>query len=206
MAKNSPQALQAVQLQVMANSFAARQFQPIRQSSKFAPNGNHKENQTHVGRTIQRLIDVRLETDDDDKKSLEAVGSVKEFKNGTTAGKNGWLGVSKYRAYYQIDSAAGGYPADDVGPLKNDFTTPEAGHVLGQQNGGNGGDPENIFAQDGGSNNSTYKKFENKMRSDLNKCNNNDQVVFKAYLAGDDIERGAIADAALSEASDIESD
>jgi hypothetical protein len=154
---------------------------------------------------IQRMVQVSLQINDKDKKAITASGKVKDFKKGSSAGKKGWIGVTKYRSRYSISDAK--YEnTGNVGPLNNDFTNPEAGHVLALQNGGNGKDPENIFAQDGGTNNSTYKIFENKMRADLNLYNNDDDVVFVSYLAGDKIKRGTIADQGLDSASDISSE
>ncbi|OFZ12517.1 MAG: hypothetical protein A3D92_16165 [Bacteroidetes bacterium RIFCSPHIGHO2_02_FULL_44_7] len=157
--------------------------------------------------TIQRLKNVYLETNDDDRKSLVAEGKVKDFQDGTKADDEGWLGVTKYRSWYTIDSKDGKYHDEGaVGPLQNYFTNPEAGHVLGKQNGGNGGDPENVFAQDGGTNNGKYKSFEIGMRNTLNLYKPKDKVKFKSYLEGDDIKIGTISDDAMSEASDIDSD
>jgi hypothetical protein len=180
MADNSPQALQLQRVQDMAH-----ERHPI----------------------LQRHKNVYLNTDTDTKKSLEAEGTVEDFQNGTSAGTQGWVGVTKYRARYTIDSEDGEYhDVGSVGPLQNTFTNPEAGHVLGRQNGGNGGDPENIFAQDGGTNNGTYKAFEIDMRSTMNKYEDDDAVFFKAYLEGNDIQEGTIADEGLSDASSISSD
>jgi hypothetical protein len=160
-----------------------------------------------TGHIIQREVDVNLDVDEDQKKKLVANGTVDKFKNGSKAGKNGWIGVQKYRARYKITSKDGEFEnSDDVGPLKNSFTNPEAGHVLGRQNGGNGKDTENIFAQDGGTNNGKYKVFENKMRTDLKLYKAEDKVEFICYLVGNTIVKGTIADAGLSSASDISSD
>jgi hypothetical protein len=184
MANNSPQAMQSTQMQTVADIHTAH---------------------NPAASTIQRLKNVTLKTDDDDKKLLVAKGTVKDFKEGTGPGTKGWVGVEKYRAYYEIEDAKN-LNKGDVGPLKNTFTNPEAGHVLAKQNGGNGGDPENIFAQDGGTNNGIYKSFEIKMRGDLNKYKDDADVLFEAYLVGTNIKKGVITDAGLSEASEISSD
>lgn len=160
-----------------------------------------------TGSTIQLIANVFLETDENDKKSLLATGTVKDFKGGSSAGTKGWVNVTKYRSWYTIDSKDGAFQdKGNVGPFQNDYTNPEAGHILAKQNGGNGGDPDNIFAQDGGTNNGKYKSFEIDMRKALNLYDNKDTVKFKSYLSGDDIKEGTIADAGLSEASSIESD
>lgn len=156
---------------------------------------------------IQRLINVTLEVDKKKKKALRAKGELKYFKNGTKAGTTGWIGVEKYRSWYKVEN-------DDYinegssDTLQNAFTNPEAGHALAQQNGGNGSDPENIFAQCGGTNNGKYKAFENTMRSALDEdvFDDDDEVIFVTYLAGDDIKEGKIADHGLPEASDISSE
>lgn len=155
--------------------------------------------------TLQRQALVYLYTDATDRKTVVATGEVSEFANGTAAGSRGWVGVNKYRARYKIEDDT--YKNEDrTGPLQNAFTTPEAGHVLASRNGGDGSDPENIFAQCGGTNNSTYKAFEGRMRRDLNLYDDDASVTFVCYLEGEDIQEGVIADDAMSEASDIESD
>jgi Domain of unknown function (DUF4157) len=156
---------------------------------------------------IQCMMNVTLETNNTDKKSLSAKGKVEDFDSGTSPGKKGWVGVNKYRASYKITSKDGKFEDEGtVGALKNSFTNPEAGHVLAKQNGGDGTDENNIFAQDGGTNNSIYKRFENEMRTKMNRYDATDEVNFKCYLAGNNITQGAIADEGLSDASSISSD
>lgn len=155
---------------------------------------------------IQRLVKVNLHTDEDTKKAITASGKVKDFKGGTSAGNYGWLGVTKYRSAFSVSDDKH-ENTGNVGPLQNDYTNPEAGHVLGKQNGGDGTDAWNVFAQDGGTNNSTYKIFENNMRGALNIYNDNDNVKFVSYLVGDEIEEGGnIAEAGLDDASSISSE
>ncbi|NID14707.1 DUF4157 domain-containing protein [Luteibacter yeojuensis] len=155
---------------------------------------------------VQRFINVTMGTNTTKKKSIVATGKVKKFKGGTTAGTRGWINVRKYRAWYSIEDDDDHENTGSVGPLQNAFTNPEAGHVLAKQNGGNGGDPENVFAQCGGTNNSLYKTFENGMRADLDKYDDDDTVTFKAYLVGTNMKEGVIADSGLSSASEISSD
>ncbi len=156
---------------------------------------------------IQRIKKVSLVTNKKTKKSIWAKGQVKDFKGGTSAGNNGWVGVETYRARYQVESKDGQFSdSGAIDPLYNDFTNPEAGHVLAKQNGGNGMDPKNVFAQDGGTNNSKYKAFENRMRNALDLYDAKDKVTFVCYLAGTDIKQGVIADAGMDTASDISSD
>ena len=156
--------------------------------------------------TIQRQVQVDLTIDRPDLKKISAQGTVEEFSGGTSAGKYGWVGVTKYRSHYSISDDDNHEDTGEVGPLKNEFTNAEAGHVLANQNGGDGTDAENVFAQDGGTNNSVYKVFENKMRKDLNKYEDDDQVEFIGYLGGTDIEEGLITDEGLSDASSIMSE
>lgn len=154
---------------------------------------------------IQRMVQVDVVFDQPTKKKIRAKGQVKDFKDGTQAGNEGWIGVKSYRSSYKISDET--YKnKGSVGPLQNDFTTPEAGHILARQNGGNGADSDNIFSQDGGTNNGTYKKFENNMRRDLDLYDDADDVVFTSYLAGNNITKGDIAEAALSDASSISSE
>lgn len=190
---------QAAQLQEIADRYTLGQRKPNGQSAS----SNMSETTDGV---VQRAINVKLSSSSsDDKKVIYAKGQVDEFSNGSTAGTKGWLGVESYRAQFTVEDEETEIK-DSVGPLKNDFTNPEAGHVLGQQNGGNGKDPENIFAQDGGTNNGIYKAFEGRMRKALNQYEDEDDVTFIAYLAGDDISSGKIADAGKGPGMDISSE
>jgi len=190
MANNSPQAKQVAQLQLMANKRS--QALTIQHDTTMS--------------TIQRMVSVDLLTDNDDKKKIRAKGNVEDFQGGTSAGTHGWVGVTSYRSRYEITDGTH-EDTGSVGPLKNDFTNPEAGHVLAKQNGGDGADTWNIFAQDGGTNNGKYKSFEISMRNDLNKYDDDDEVTFTSYLAGVDIEEGGnIADEGLSDAMSISSE
>jgi hypothetical protein len=160
-----------------------------------------------TGNAIQRLIDVKLKVDEPDKKALRAKGKLKYFKEGTKAGKRGWINVDKYRSWYKVENDD--YENENQSEtLQNEFTNPEAGHALAQQNGGNGSDPENIFAQCGGTNNGKYKTFENTMRDALDEdvFGKDDEVTFVTYLVGKDIKEGKISDHGLPEASDISSE
>lgn len=158
-----------------------------------------------VATPAAQLATVILQTDTSTKKKIRAEGTVDEFKNGSSPGKKGWLGVESYRSYYSITDGTH-ENTGSVGPFANDFTNPEAGHVLAQQNGGNGKDPENIFAQDGGTNNGKYKAFEIKMRKDLDLYEDDDTVKFTSYLKGGNITAGKIADAGGAAGMDISSD
>lgn len=156
--------------------------------------------------TIQRMVAVDLLVDDSNKKKIRARGKVEDFQGGTSAGEYGWVGVTSYRSDYKVSD--GKYEnSGNVGPLKNKFTNPEAGHVLAKQNGGDGTDTWNVFAQDGGTNNGDYKSFEIAMRKDLNLYKGSDDVEFTSYLAGKDIEdSGKISDAGESDADSISSE
>ena len=190
MANNSPQAKQVAQLQLMANKRS--QVLTIQHDTTTS--------------TIQRMVSVDLLTDEAHKIKIRAKGNVKDFQGGTSAGTHGWVGVRSYKSRYEITD--GTYEdTGSVGPLKNDFTNPEAGHVLAKQNGGDGADTWNIFAQDGGTNNGKYKSFEISMRNDLNKYDDDDKVTFTSYLAGVNIKEGEnIADEGLSDAMSISSE
>lgn len=189
---------QAAQLQEIADRYTLGQ----RNENGVSASCNSSESTDGV---VQRMANVKLTFNTAAKKKLVATGKVKDFAHGTTAGKTGWLGVTSYRARYKIEDKKN-LDKDSVGPLQNVFTNPEAGHVLGQQNGGNGKDPENIFAQDGGTNNGKYKAFEGRMRKALNLYAANDPVEFVAYLTGTNITSGKIADAGKGPAMDISSE
>ncbi|SEK31163.1 hypothetical protein SAMN05216359_101383 [Roseateles sp. YR242] len=44
-----------------------------------------------------------------------------------------------------------------------------------------------MFAQDGGTNNSHYKPFEEEMKREIDDANSQDEITFVAYLVGDGI-------------------
>ena len=160
---------------------------------------------TAAHRPIQRAINVVLTTNQPNRKTLRAEGTVGEFAGGSSAGDRGWVNVDKYRGSYVVTT--GKYIYSHSSPnMPNVFATPERGHALAKQNGGNGADPENVFAQDGGSNNGPYKSFENTMRRRLDRSLDHRKVVFSCYLEGTNIVEGDIADAAMDEASEIDSD
>jgi hypothetical protein len=193
LAYSSHQVAQPPQAPAAANSYAKGLIPSLQQATATYP--------------IQRMKKVSLITNKKTKKSIWDKGQVKDFKGGTSAGNNGWVGVEKYRARYEVESKDGKFSnSGAIEPLYNNFTNPEAGHALGKQNGGNGMDPKNVFAQDGGTNNSKYKAFENRMRNALNLYDAKDKVTFVCYLAGANIKQGVIADAGMDTASDISSD
>jgi hypothetical protein len=159
---------------------------------------------------IQRLVDVSLSAWDDTTRVITASGEVSEFQDGTTASQtdSGWIGVDKYQSNFKIVHTSENYKHytlydEESSIFKNRFTTPERGHVLGQQNGGDGSDTTNVFAQDGGTNNGAYKSFENKMRKALDQSGDKDIVTFKAILKGDNIDFGQIDDEAESSEDDL---
>jgi len=119
---------------------------------------------------------------------IKAEGKAKEFKDGDKAGDYGWNRVEKYFARYKVNDEQ-----KKIGPLNNKYLRAEAGHVLAQQNGGLGSQPDNVFAQDGGVNNSTYRKdFENPMNTAIKKAKPDDPVSFRAVLYGDNITKGKL--------------
>lgn len=197
MANNRSQAKQVTQLQDKEHIIQKKENNPAKVQLTM-PNKKSTD-------SIQRRAVVNVVSDNPDKKKIRAEGKVKDFKGGTKAGKDGWIGVTAYRSYYEISNKK--YRnTGEVGPFENGFTNPEAGHVLGAQNGGDGGDSENVFAQDGGTNNGKYKQFENEMRRTLDLYSKNADVKFTSYIAGVDIEIGTIADEGLSDAMSISSE
>ena len=189
---NRSENISQLKLQEMTHRHSVQPRQPIQKKQ--------------IDCTIQRQVDVLMGTNTAKKKQVYARGDVEGFQGGTAAGKTGWVGVTKYRARYTISDDDNHEDKGESGTLDNDFTNPEAGHILANQNGGDGGDPENVFAQDGGTNNGVYKSFENDMRKDLNKYEDDDDVEFVCYLSGEAITQGTIKDEGLDYASDISSD
>lgn len=122
---------------------------------------------------------------------ITAEGEASDFQGGDEAKNKGWNGVAKYKADAWIKKR---YVATTGGNLTNDYKVAQAGHILAQQNGGLGSNPDNVFAQDGGMNNSTYrKKFENPMREALGNSEDTDKVYFRAVLYGEDITQGTLS-------------
>ena len=152
---------------------------------------------------LQRQAMVTIEDMSATKVVIAAQGKAKSFKGGKTAKDNGWNGVNKYKADAKV-----GKTDINIGMINNKFIVGQAGHVLAQQNGGDGGDPDNVFAQDGGVNNGPYRsKFENPMKKALGEADDNDGVNFRAVLYGDDIKQGPLIKASDKlEGSDEESD
>jgi len=156
---------------------------------------------------VQRSVNVypkeRKEGDEITSVVIKADGKVSKFEDGNAAKNKGWNGVEKYKARFYINDKG-----LKIGPLNNDYLVAQAGHVLAQQNGGLGSDEDNVFAQDGGINNSTYRThFENPMRKALNEANDNDKVSFRAVLYGRDITQGDLSkDSDMIIASSEESD
>lgn len=138
---------------------------------------------------LQRQALVIVEDQDDTKVVISASGEAQDFSGGAKAANKGWNGVKKYKADAKV-----GDTKISSGMINNKFIVGQAGHILAQQNGGDGGDPENVFAQDGGVNNGPYRSnFENPMRSALDEADDDDQVHFRAVLYGDKIRQGPLA-------------
>lgn len=118
---------------------------------------------------------------------IKAKGQVQDFKDGSSAGNQGWNGVEEYQAQYKVGSNS----EKVSGMFSNDFLVAQSGHVLAEQNGGNGGDPNNVFAQDGGVNNGPYRSaVENPMARELEQANATDNAEFTVYLLGSNITQG----------------
>jgi hypothetical protein len=187
------------------NATAQAKLQEMAASSPQARQLKALQNLTASHSPTQRAIDVALVTDSPNRKTLRAQGTVGEFAGGSAAGNRGWVNVDKYRGSYVVKTDKYIYTHRSPN-MPNNFTTPERGHALANQNGGNGGDPKNVFAQDGGSNNGPYKSFENTMRRRLDRTLDHRKVTFSCYLEGKNIVEGNVADAAMDEASEIDSD
>lgn len=133
-----------------------------------------------------------------------------EFADGTGAtSTHGWIGVDRYRAYINVDNER----VLDSGTLANDYTSAERGHILAGSLGGNGGDPNNIFAQDGGSNRGRYSSFEGQARAlirDPEQTEPDADVDFGMYLYHDSatgvaVRQGDVHDDDIGFLSDDES-
>lgn len=165
-------------IQAMANSFS--------------------QNNSRSNRVIQ-TVNVYVNTNEDDRKTIRAEDRAEEFKKqGSPAGNKGWKNVSNYHGackfiktikrknkkskeikhiYKKVNIKSPTFSNDDTAPCR--------GHVLAQANGGDGSDPNNIFAQNSAVNNGAWKsKFENKMRKAINKLNDDTNVEFRVVLTG----------------------
>lgn len=152
---------------------------------------------------IQRQAIVHAE-ERDTSVVITADGEASDFQGGTSAKNNGWNGVKKYKGEAKVGDNASIIRTE----LSNDYLNAQAGHVLAEQNGGNGGDPDNVFAQDGGVNNGTYRStFENPMRTQLNDAAPDDNVRFRVVLYGDNITQGPLVKVSEDlDASEVETD
>ncbi len=184
MAENSPQTEQSAQLQAIANNRSAQQQQPV----PFTSLSTDKNNSLTVPKTstdlglLQREAMVIIEDWEDHRVVIAADGEAQDFKGGSGAKNNGWNAVDKYRAVAKV----GKNPTIRLPSTDNNYRVAQAGHILAAQNGGDGGDPDNVFAQDGGVNNGPFRsKFENPMRAQLNLARDTDQVHFRVSLYGD---------------------
>lgn len=153
---------------------------------------------------LQRAIDVTVPTNTKTKKIIRAQGNASDFDDGSEAEDIGWLGVEKYQA--SIEAVNGKFNKKiSFGPKYNIFTTPERGHILAKNNGGNGGDPNNVFAQDGGTNNGPYKAFENESHELLNSARyKNHTATFECILVGKNITRGSIKSATMADPENMD--
>lgn len=150
--------------------------------------------------TIQRAIDV-VATNQSYGILVKATGDADEFEDGDNNGDIGWSDVNKYTAKYQVDweeeeegenvrkrkkinkQEIKSQTWDNEIALKAD-----CGHVLGQQNGGKRSQARNVFAQNPGINNGTYKSFETKMRSALNNALDKDESATASFISKLEIE------------------
>lgn len=177
MADRSVQLDAMTQLQTLGNEYTASHGIEQRRT---IPTGTPRAPSITSGVPVQRSVDV-FAKERDGSVEITADGPARNFSNGDAARNVGWNGVDKYKATARI----GRNRNIEIGEINNDYTVAQAGHVLGQQNGGLGSDSDNIFAQDGGTNNSPYRTdFENPMRTQLNAADPYDRVRFRAVLYG----------------------
>jgi len=185
MARTSPQAKQLKALQEVANN-----------SQTLAPALNKGFSVAQRARDVQAVVRAGSVV-------VSTYGYPPEFKGGDAAGKYGWNGVEKYKA----EAKVGNNPSIKLDETRNDFLVAQAGHVLGDQNGGKGSDMNNVFAQDGGVNNGPFRReFENPMRMQLNKAKEDDDVSFRVVLYGKDITQGKLEKETDIAASEEDSD
>ncbi|BBL71041.1 DUF4157 domain-containing protein [Methylogaea oryzae] len=152
---------------------------------------------------LQRKATVYVEEQEKKRVVITAEGKAKDFTGGAPAKNKGWNGVRKYKADAKVGDTVLAMPMTN-----NNYITGQAGHILAQQNGGDGGDKDNVFAQDGGVNNGPYRKdFENPMRNALDQADDNDKVNFRAVLYGNNIKQGPLNKASDNlEGSDEDTD
>ncbi|TVZ40061.1 DNA/RNA non-specific endonuclease [Alteromonadaceae bacterium 2753L.S.0a.02] len=183
----------------------AEKFRKIKESAKSKINMNGNA-------VIQNAVTVSASGEGTKDVVIKAAGDAEEFQNGIKADDWGWNNVTSYagrvyinRSRYRIKKIKGGtkkrrewYTQKETvraGPYHNNYLVAQAGHVLAKQNGGDGSDDENVFAQDGGVNNGPWKTyFETPMRNYLDMCYDGDKVDFRVGLHSEDdnITRGAL--------------
>ena len=146
------------------------------------------QNFNHPTATIQRAVATVPTRETSNAVILEAYGKVEDFKDGEDAGSIGWNGVEMYRAEWDIAD----FEIIKTKVLDNEYLQAHAGHIVAKKNGGLG-DPDNIFAQDGGVNTTgTWIQFENLARELLNDSDDNADAGFKMYLGGSNLTKGEL--------------
>jgi len=179
-ANESPQIEQVAQLQVLANTRLTQQ-------------------QTANAGPLQREAMVIVEDLEDYRVVISSDGEAVDFKGGSAAKNTGWNGVDKYRAFAKV----GNNPSIKLGSTDNNYRVAQAGHILAAQNGGDGGDKDNVFAQDGGVNNGPFRsQFENPMRAQLDSAQDDEQVHFRVSLYGNEGRGVKITQGPLEKESD----
>lgn len=142
---------------------------------------------TNLG-PLQRKVAVKVAEKSKTKVVISAKGKARNFQGGTEAEDYGWNGVTKYQARAKV-----GETEIKTEVINNRFIEAQAGHVLAKQNGGNGAQSANVFAQEAGVNNGYYRRaFEGPMRDALENVNGETTVRFRVALYGEDIRLGPL--------------
>jgi len=130
---------------------------------------------------VQRQAAVNVDEKEDHRVTIKAAGKAGDFSGGTSAKDRGWNNVASYYGKFKVGD-------DDwttTQVLNNNFLDAHAGHVLASQNGGDGGDANNVFAQDGGVNTASYRRdLEIPMRKRLDQARSDEDVKFRVSLYG----------------------
>jgi hypothetical protein len=161
-------------------------------SAQFRPRQGKLHIQPSGSPPSQLMVDVKAHQQQG-QVTISATGKAKDFSDGSDAGDNGWNGVE----FYRVSAKVGTQAIEPKFLFNNKYLVAQSGHVLAAQNGGDGSDPNNVFAQDGGMNNGPFRSmFENPMRDELKEAVSNDintNAKFSAILYGKNISQGKLS-------------
>lgn len=162
-----------------------------------------KTNEQVLQRSVAITVEDRRKSDEPSV-VIWAKGKASDFSGGDAAGNRGWSGVEKYKARRKVGDNE---EVECKLINNNNFKAAHSGQVLAAQNGGNGSQAENVFAQDAGPNTGgDWSSFEIAMRQELNAAPLNASVQFRGVLYGEIDDVDVLDKKGEESASEVDSD